>query len=188
MLPSHRYIYAGSLCVRPGVTPRSTATIILLNPVRINSCCLGQATVPSTGCLSYLPSPSTGSRLFKTMVYQSMSAGSLTYPPSMYTQAKPREARLCENRKKPFFFCSLRREREIEKAFGNRKANGCLHIVSEKVKRKSSNCAMILGRVYVCMLVSANQPASQPAKNLLEKTALCFFLATTRRRSYLLES
>lgn len=36
-------IYAYSLCGRPGVTPRSTATIILLNPVRINSCCLGQA-------------------------------------------------------------------------------------------------------------------------------------------------
>lgn len=105
-------IDAYSLCVPPGVTPRSTATIILLNPVRINSCCLGQATVPSTGCLSYLPSPSTGSRLFRIVVYQSMSAGSLTHSPSISTQAKPREARPCENRKKTFFFCSLRREKE----------------------------------------------------------------------------
>lgn len=46
---------------------------------------------------------------------------------------------------------------------------------------------MILGRVYVCMLVSANQPASLQRTFL--KKLLCFlFLATTQRRLYLLES
>jgi len=48
----------------------------------------------------------------------------------MYTQAKPREARLCENRKKLFFFCPARgeRERERDRERGNLKTGKLIDV------------------------------------------------------------
>lgn len=137
-------IDAYSLCVRPGVTPRSTATIILLNPVRIIWVKLLsplQAVCPTS--LRRLLALGSSKSWYTSPCPQGVS---LTLP--AYTRKPSLEkldpARIGRRRS------SSARSEEREKAFGNWKANGCLHVVSKKLQ-KSSNCAMTLGRVYACL-------------------------------------